>query len=703
MANGKKELDRFDTKAKRDVPILTKLLLMIVISVVVSAAGVAIVELESFDSGVRRSTDSDLMKFATGLEMTMKDWRDTLESDVMLLSNRRDIVEGTENRKVQDLRTILNWSNGTLNVELLAIVDKNCKVITGVGVTDHADLSEVDSVASAIRGTAGYSYDAVLGDFSMIASAPVRSNSKVIGAVIAGYSLVNGDLVQQVKNSYDAECTIFDGAKRVSTTLGTELLGTELDNSDIVQAVLREGNEYHGNNEINGSKYMSVYFPLTSSNGEISGMAFIARSMAVVEKIKFNTIFFVLPIALVLIALLTFFSYRFVHWLMWRIYNVTNFLKDLETGDADLTKRCKLFIRDEIGDLIIHFDLFLDKLQQIMSEVKATKAELGKSGENLNAGTQSTAAAITQIIKNIDTVHSQISSQSNSVEKTAAVVGEISENITNLDSLVENQTSGVNTASASIEEMIGNIASVTNSVDKMAASFETLNQNVKLGFTKQQDANEKILQIESQSEMLEEANTAISSIAEQTNLLAMNAAIEAAHAGEAGKGFSVVADEIRKLSETSSEQSSSIGIQLEKIRNSIKEVVSSSTEASEAFSLVAEHIGQTDVLVSQIKSAMEEQNEGSRQIGEALKAMNDSALEVQKASKEMSSRNEQILGEMQSLQSATSDMNESVQEMASGADKINETGDTLSGISSDVLISINKIGLQIDRFKTVQD
>ncbi len=701
MKKAEKSLDRFDENAKRNVPIVVKLLAVIITSVVVSVAGVAALELNIFASGVTDSTNNDLSYFSNGLEQTLNDWRRSLEADVMMLSNRPDVTELTSKSDIQGLKNVVSWANGTLNVDVLAFTDDSGIVLSGEGVNSNENLYDISAIQSALRGTAGYSYDNIgTSGYSIVATAPVRYKGSVVGCVVAAYSMEDGKIIKQVESSYNALCTIYKGSKSLASNLGQDYLATNLSDQNILDAVLNDANEYHCFNTINGMDYMSVYFPLESSNGVISGMAYIARSVEIVKSIQNHTLKVVIPFAVILILILGLFCYRFVRWLMWRIYNVTNFLKELSTGDADLTKRCKLLIRDEVGDLVIHFDKFLDKLQEIMSEVKGTKIELGESGEKLLVGTEDTSSAITQILANIDSIHQQILTQSDNVTQTADAVTEISNNISNLDALVDNQSAGVTQASAAIEEMIGNISSVTKSVDKMSASFDVLNENIKIGFSKQQSVNDQILQIEEESEMLAEANVAISSIAEQTNLLAMNAAIEAAHAGEAGKGFSVVADEIRKLSETSSAQSDSIGKQLIKIKTSIETVVNSTNEASAVFSSVSDHIKETDELVVQIKSAMEEQNEGSKQIGEALLNMNDSTQEVLKASKEMASRNERIMSEMESLQSLTSTMKTGMDEMSLGAKKINDTGVTLSGISKNVQNSITNIGNQIDRFKT---
>ena len=374
-------------------------------------------------------------------------------------------------------------------------------------------------------------------------------------------------------------------------------------------------------------------------------------------------------------------------------------ISGIASGDADLTKRIEIDSNNEIGYVVKGFNAFSGKLQTIIGDVKSSKDELMVAGENLSGATQDTSSSITQIIANIESMKNQIDNQNQSVNQTAGAVNEIASNIESLERMIESQSSGVTQASAAVEEMIGNISSVNGSMEKMAHSFSELRSNSQTGISKQKAVNDRITEIEAQSQMLQEANVAIAAIASQTNLLAMNAAIEAAHAGEAGKGFAVVADEIRKLSETFTAQSKTIGDQLNNIKDSINSVVSASGESAIAFEAVSHKLEETDALVMQIRAAMEEQNEGSQQITEALHTMNDSTVEVRNASNEMSEGNKMILKEVQQLQNAAMAMSQSMEEIAIGARKINETGAALSEVSGQINGSINKIGEQVDKFK----
>jgi methyl-accepting chemotaxis protein len=412
---------------------------------------------------------------------------------------------------------------------------------------------------------------------------------------------------------------------------------------------------------------------------------------------RLNILLIIIMLAAIVISLAA--AIIMGRWIANPIQKIAAHFNDLAEGEADLTKRLDIHRNDEIGTLIGDFNTFLKNLSGIIVEMKSAQEQIKASSRQLESRTTKTGSGVETIGSLVETIQERLRTHDENIDASSAAVNQTAAGLTKLDELIVSQSASISEASSSIEEMVGNIGSVSSSTERIANEFKELLSASQKGIETQNTARERIKEISQQSTALMDANAAIGSIAAQTNLLAMNAAIEAAHAGETGKGFSVVADEIRKLAETSSEQSKTISTNLKLIQQCIDGIVKISAESEKAFSYLNAKIIDTDTMVSQVKSAMDEQSVGSQQMLQSIKAINDVTVTVRLSSEDMTEGNNVIVNSMEKLTEAAKSVSASADEIVTGVKAVEIQVKDIVAVAAENDGLVERMEKTIGRFK----
>ncbi|GHU12258.1 methyl-accepting chemotaxis protein [Spirochaetia bacterium] len=381
------------------------------------------------------------------------------------------------------------------------------------------------------------------------------------------------------------------------------------------------------------------------------------------------------------------------------IVKTADMLRDISEGEGDLTRTIDIHSKDEIGDLAKYFNQTLEKIRHLIITIKGQSVKLFDIGNELASNMTETAAAINEITANVQSIKARVINQSASVTETNATMEQITVNIDRLNDQVEKQSSSVSQSSSSIEEMLANIQSVTTTLVKNADNVKILLEASEVGRGGLQEVASDIQEIARESEGLLEINAVMENIASQTNLLSMNAAIEAAHAGESGKGFAVVADEIRKLAESSGEQSKTISTVLKKIKQSIDKITASTDNVLNKFEAIDGGVRTVADQEENIRNAMEEQGAGSKQILEAISRLSEITQQVKGGSMEMLEGSKEVIQESKNLEKVTQEITSGMNEMATGADQINTAVNRVNEISGQNKDNIDVLVREVSRFK----
>ncbi|GHV95492.1 hypothetical protein AGMMS50293_18120 [Spirochaetia bacterium] len=225
----------------------------------------------------------------------------------------------------------------------------------------------------------------------------------------------------------------------------------------------------------------------------------------------------------------------------------------------------------------------------------------------------------------INTLNRELNVQ---IEKSLSFMKDINELVDSLNNQIMHQASAIEESSASIEQMMATIGNTSSVAQKKRESIQTLVSNAGRG---QESMQETIKAVESISQGVEGVSSAIkviSGIAANTNLLSMNASIEAAHAGDAGRGFSVVADEIRRLSETTRQNSQSIAHTLSSIVEGIRATSGCSSETDTLMNQMSGEINDVANTITELINSLGELSSGSREVTIALASLRQLSVEV---------------------------------------------------------------------------